>query len=102
MMMPEEKNGVAAIGGLWVEEAESARNPLLEDAPADTLRNVECILSFLQDCAAAEDAPRRNISGSSYTGLACILSCATHALSTEIKRIHTLCRNINVNDKTNP
>ena len=68
----------------------STDNPLIEDHPADTLRNVECILSFLETFAATKDIPERHLGHEDYLGLFCILRCASDAIAYELPRIKTV------------
>ncbi len=67
---------------------ENTRNPIIQGTPVDTLRNVQCVLSFLQSCTEAKDVAERMLSDDDYTGLFCILGCVMEAIAHECPRVH--------------
>jgi len=63
------------------------QNPILEDNPADTVRNVACILSFLQSYTATKKLSEQHLADQDWVGLHAIIGCAEHALTSEIERV---------------
>ena len=65
---------------------DNTSNPLIHDAPSDTLHHVHCILLLLEELYASTDSQWLQDESKSVGSYA-LLRCANHAIAFELERM---------------
>ena len=64
------------------------RNPLIQDNPADTLTNIEQVISLLQDYHLVSSQPDSPQQSDTHSGLFWVLQSVNQAVKFELARLN--------------